>query len=326
MSARFRHAVCLGLILGNSSLLAGRIHAQVPPVPTRVVSPAGEKVPPMPQLKSPVEQFRQLLALAPSERENHLTNRPPEIRKRILAKLLEYDAMKPADRELLLRNTQLQWYLLTFIQSPAGERASQLAMVSEGDRPVIKAHLEAWDKLSSEDQKEVLKYETVLELVLRQGNTNMAVPPLPSAPNSDNIKNLNAFLSLPQEKRQQMYDSFQKFFELGESERLATVDALPVRERMQMNFALKNFDRLPKPQRERCIRSFAKFSSMSEAERQEFFKNAERWRELSPAERQAWRDLVNQTPPLPPIPNGVVFPPPPPHVRLVQEASDATAH
>lgn len=310
MTAFSRQFLCFGLLWG---IFSTPLYAQAPAVPT-----AADQLPPAPQIKSPVDQFRQLLALAPAERGSHLTNRPPEIRKRILAKLLEYDAMQPTDRELLLRNTQLQWYLLSFMQSPVAERPTQLAMVPEIDRPAIKKHLEDWDRLSAAEQQEVLKYEKVLETLLANGITNVTVPPPPTSPNPETLKSLNAFLTLPQERREQMYAGFQKFFSLSEEEKDATMNALPANERMQMTVALKIFDQLPKPQRERCMRSFAEFSNLSDAERQEFLKNAGHWRELSPAARKAWRDLVNQTPPVPPLPMSVVMPPPIPRMPLVQ--------
>jgi len=310
MTVFCRQLLCLGLLWG---MFSTQVHAQAPAVPTAV-----DQLPPAPQIKSPVDQFRQLLALAPAERESHLTNRPSEIRKRILAKLLEYDAMKPDERELLLRNTQLQWYLLTFMQSPVAERPAQLAMVPEADRPAIKKHLEDWDRLSAAEQGEVLKYEKVLETLLAQGVTNVAVPPPPTSPNPETIKSLNAFLTLPQDRREQMYASFQKFFALSEEEKHATMNALPANDRRQMNVALRSFEQLPKPQRERCIRSFAEFSNLNDAERQEFLKNAGHWRDLSPAARKAWRDLVNTTPPAPPLPMSVVMPPPIPRMPLVQ--------
>ena len=99
-----------------AQLLAGPLQAQdatktVPPAkansPSAVSSSPG---------KSPVDFFRKLLAMAPEEREAFLTNRPPEIRQRILAKVDEYEALDPDQRELRLRATELRWYMMQLLR------------------------------------------------------------------------------------------------------------------------------------------------------------------------------------------------------------------
>src|SRR5947209_4367102 len=99
MTSPFRHLTRLLLVLALIAGLAGALHAQPQPteVAARAVRPA--VTPPIPPVKSPVDQFRDLLALPTAERESRLTNRPPATRQRILAKLQEYDAMKPDERE-----------------------------------------------------------------------------------------------------------------------------------------------------------------------------------------------------------------------------------
>jgi hypothetical protein len=42
-----------------------------------------------------VDLFRELLAMTRAERRAHLTNRPPASQKLILAKLREYESMRP---------------------------------------------------------------------------------------------------------------------------------------------------------------------------------------------------------------------------------------
>ena len=76
--------------------------------------------------------FRQLLAMTPDERDNFLTNRPPEIRARILAKVGEYEALDPNERELRLRATELRWYLMPLLRESPTNRAVQLAAHSGG--------------------------------------------------------------------------------------------------------------------------------------------------------------------------------------------------
>ena len=63
-------------------------------------------LPPLPSTpQSPVEFFRNLLAMSPRDRNDFLTNRPPPVRERILAKVNEYLALDPGERELRLRAT-----------------------------------------------------------------------------------------------------------------------------------------------------------------------------------------------------------------------------
>ena len=51
----------------------------------------------MPIVKSPVDLFRELLAMDVAERSKALAKRTPEGRKRILAKLREYQSLKGLD-------------------------------------------------------------------------------------------------------------------------------------------------------------------------------------------------------------------------------------
>src|SRR5258708_38591687 len=67
--------------------------------------------PPMPSAKSPVDFFRDLLAMNQEERNKFLADRPPESQKLILAKLREYESLEPDQRELRLKATDLRFYL-----------------------------------------------------------------------------------------------------------------------------------------------------------------------------------------------------------------------
>jgi hypothetical protein len=64
------------------------------PAPLKLFS-APTVMPPLPQAQSPVDFFRQLLAMSPQDRENFLTNRPPEVRERILAKVQRISGARP---------------------------------------------------------------------------------------------------------------------------------------------------------------------------------------------------------------------------------------
>ena len=54
--------------------------------------------------------------MTPDERDDFLTNRPPKIRAGILAKIAEYEALDPNERELRLRATELRWHLMPLLR------------------------------------------------------------------------------------------------------------------------------------------------------------------------------------------------------------------
>ena len=74
-----------------------------------------QMTPPMPP--SPMDYFRSLLAMSPAQRESALAKKPARIRERILAKVNEYAALDPDERELRLRATELRWYLMPLLRT-----------------------------------------------------------------------------------------------------------------------------------------------------------------------------------------------------------------
>ena len=313
MNALLRHTFWPMLALGIF-VIAPALPAQTPTAPNPGPATASNKTPPLPVAKSPVDLFSELLAMTPADRDRQLASRPPEIRKRIIAKLAEYEAMKPEDRALRLRVTQLRWYFLQFIQMPQSSRSSFLASVPEASRQLVSDHLQQWDRLPADEQKEVLKYEQTMERLAGQHldaatATNTIIASVPAAARENALKNLDNFLQLSPERRQQMYANFQRFFELTDDERQKTIGTLPANQRQQIAAALQMLSRLPPADRIEYLKGLKKFSSMTDAEREDFLKNARRWQAVPSAERQAWRTLVNGLPPTPPLPPGLASPP-----------------
>ena len=94
------------------------------PAPQKLLSaPANLPLPSLPRVKSPVELFRELLAMTPAERENHLTNRPPGIRARILANLHPTPAEVDRCWQAFLRRFDLEHIFRLFKQDPGLDRA-----------------------------------------------------------------------------------------------------------------------------------------------------------------------------------------------------------
>ena len=288
-------------------------------VPLRAQVATNASLPSMPAVKSPVDFFRELLAMPLDERKKSLADRPPEIQKRILAKVREYESLKPDDRELRLRATELRWYLFPLMNMPETNRAVQLAFIPADMRPLVEDRLEQWNKLSPDAQREFLEndqamqYFTQLESSTGEQRQKILadISPVRRERLEAGIARLRA---MPEDQRNKISGRFSQFFDLTPKEKEETLGMLPEAERQQMEKTMRAFEKLTPEKRARCVRAFQKFTGMSLAERQQFLVNAERWRLMSPAERQAWRDLVSKMPIWPPMPPGFpsTLPPLPP--------------
>jgi hypothetical protein len=282
-------------VLSTAVLLHAEINSTVSLSPAK--APAANRVPPIPQMQSPVVFFRELLSLSAAERLNMLTNRAPEVRQRLLQKVQEYQAMSPDERELRLSATELRWYLIPLLRQAPTNRLALFTQVPDDLKPLAKSRLDLWDLLPPPLQKEFLENDRTLHYFARvETSNNVANPADPH--------------------KQQITDQFNRFFELTAREKKATLSTLSPAEQEQMQKTLDSFEHLPPMQRINCVRSFSQFAGMSGAERSEFLKNADRWSKMSPNERQAWRDLVAHVPQWPPLPPSVLKPPPlPPKVN-----------
>ena len=254
---------------------------------------------------APMDYFRQLLALSSAERVEALAEKPEHMRKFLLDRLKEYDALTPEERELRLRVTQLRWYLRPLMDISATNRVERLAKIPEPDRKLVEERLQLWDKLPADMQKEVLEHEMIVGYVIHEEASPTAtkkgisgtMPPEWRKKLEQDLANWHA---LPQTQQQRMVDNFHQFFDLSEKEKTKTLSTLSETERRQMERTLQEFEKLPSVQRQVCIDSFRKFANMTPEQQLQFLKNAERWQAMTPSERETWRTLVNKLPPLPP--------------------------
>jgi hypothetical protein len=288
MSHQRQSILCLAAM--TVALAAAQTNLPVP-VPANFSFTATNLMPPMPNALSPVSFFRQLLMLSPSERNNSLADRTPEARARILAKVREYQALDPDERELRLRATELRWYLVPLLRMAPAERPGLLARVPPELLGIVKSRLMQWDVLPPPLQAEFLANDKTLHYLTQTQP--------PSATNS---------------QPDTLAEQFSQFFVLTQREKQRLLGMLSETERLRMAKTLKTFDQLPVQQRAQCIRNYAKFAGMSGVERAEFLKNAESWSKMSPQERQTWRDLVANVPMWPPAPS-TILPPLPPNLR-----------
>jgi len=313
-----------GLVAGALLMfqMGAALAAQTAPLPPAMT--AVTNTPPLPYVKSPVDLFRDLLAMTPLERKNYLTNRPPQLRERILEKVREYEALGPDERELRLTATELRWYLPPLMQMAPANRAMRLATIPPDMRKLVEDRLTQWDLLPPALQQEIMGNEQTLSVfthVNGSGPENFHYPPGTSTNRYSWESSLTNWNALPDEKRQFLSEQFTHFFDLTPAEKTKTLSILSDAERRQMEKTLQAFEKLPAADRVKCMRSFEQFSSMTSRERFEFLKSAERWATMSPGERKAWRDLVARVPQWPPMPPGFNSPGAPPLPPLPQAVS-----
>lgn len=274
-------------------------------LPALAQQPPEPAASPLPALKSPVDTFRELLALSPKERDQALANRPAAKREAILAKLREYQTLHPNERELRLLATELRWWLLPLMHLHPTNRAAQLSVVPLRLRKLVDDRLQVWDILPPDLQQAQLDNEDMAQLVLRlqgrlaaPGETNAPGPNL--SPKQREL--FERWSAMSPAERHATCQQFDRYFELTPREQTRVLNQLSDTEREQMKQTLDTYANLSREQRLICLRSFEKFAGMSAAERQQFLKNAERWEKMSPAERETWRKLVKHVPDLPLLP------------------------
>ena len=284
--------------------------------PARLPAQVSNGLPPFPPLKSPVDAFRELLAMTPAEREKNLANRKPEARQRIGAKLSEYQSLQPDEREWRLRATELRWWLMPLMRQPATNRAAGLSLIPAETRKLVEDRLLQWDLLPPDLQQELLANEEAARLLTQIETSTAAqrekiLTNLPPGRRLELEAGLERWEKMSVAEQRATCERFERFFELTAREQKKVLGTFTEVERQQMEQTLQSFKALSREQRQACVRSFEKFASMSLPERQQFLKNAERWRQMSPSERADWRKLVSKIPEWPPFPPGFGDAPPP---------------
>ncbi|HWX19652.1 MAG TPA: DUF3106 domain-containing protein [Candidatus Binatia bacterium] len=306
----------IAAVLGAAQLLAFSIFAQTPAnpaatVPANALQPAVRTMPPLPPtMKSPVEFFRELMAAGFGERIRLLSNRPPASRSAILAKVHEYESMQADERELRLKATELQWWLMPLLTLQPTNRDEHLSRVPANDLKLVKDRLAQWDGLSAEEQKEFLADKEALNMIV-EPNNDAPAPPFAKVKQAKVEAGTRRLEAMSEEQRQKALATYTSLFRIQDEEKERILRTLSPQEQRQIQRTLDAFGGLAGPRRAICVRSFEKFACLSSEEREQFLKNAERWELMSPTERQKWRDLVQKwtrvPPPLPrptpPLPN-----------------------
>jgi hypothetical protein len=287
--------------------VGGALFAQ-PLSPTSALPPGigARRLPPQPVYRTPVDLFRELLAMKPAEREKALASRTNQVRVFLQGKIKEFEALPDAIREERLQTLQLRWHLVPLMKLPPSARGTRLATLAEADRKLVEERLEQWDHLPGELQRKVLENENVIRLFFRSETnaprSDITQTNLSPAQRAQMEQEQLRWQAMSDEERQRILTHFERFFTLNAREKARILKDMGGAERRQMEMALQQFSRLPKPQREVCLRGFQKFAALTPQEREEFLSNAERWEAMSPNDRRLWRDLVNRLQPKPPMP------------------------
>lgn len=269
----------------------------------RAAEPAGGEAE-----RNPVTVFRKLLAMRTDARTTELAAKPARLREVLTTRLREYDTLTPAEREARLRATELRFYLNPLLTTIPATRATQLATVPAGFRPLVEERLAAWDKLPAEIQREVLTNERLLQAMTRPAVPN-AFPPLPPGLEPKVPDNITHWQSLDTKQREQLLDSFTHYFRLDDRAKTKVVAALPEPKRAEATRTLSEFEQLSADERAACLKALKKLGQMTQEQQAQFYANAEQWKKMSESERTAWRKVVIEFPPLPP---GAGLPPLPP--------------
>ena len=293
-------------------------------MPALAQSAAGEKpaprtnqfIVPVTLSRSPAESIRRLLEMNETARQNFLAQRSPEYRRSVESKLKEYQALSADERERRFNLIDLRWHLPSLMALAPPNRAERLTFVPPAIRPAIDERLKQWDQLPGAERDELLTNQMTISYFLRL-NDGTAVPPqafprnFPNAQGNQVATNLASWGALPDDARQKMVARFQQFFDLDDKEKEKVLGILPSSERQQLKQALQVFEKLPIDRRDASIRGVKKFINLSSDERGRFLQNAARWQAMPSTDRQAWRELVNRVPDMPPLPPGLLPPLPP---------------
>jgi hypothetical protein len=273
----------------------------------------------LPPTLSPIDRFREVLAMPAADRDRFLEARSPEQRNYLRARLAEFDALNAAERELRLQLLTLRHHLLPVLRAPATNRAESLSRVPGAYRELVEDRLTAWDRLPADQQKDLLASESVftgLPFLDASGQAarRTDLPGLPAAQRQRVEMALDRWEQVAPEDQARIASQFQSFLTLTEREKHRTLARLDATDRERADRLLRALGDLAPEARTRSLEALQRLQRLSPQERERFLLNAARWQAMSPEERAAWRRLKSKLPPSPPgLYSGepVVLPPSP---------------
>jgi hypothetical protein len=255
-----------------------------------------------PHSATPVDGFRELLALDLAEREEHLADKKGEQQDYLRELLNEFDALTPTQRELRLRLLELRYRLLPLLSIEPTERLEKFGKIPADQRQFIEAQLRFWDQMSERDRELALKEPdswSFLPFLARQSAPDMTPPPLPERTRLLEAE-IAKWRALAPEARERSARGLLRFLELDASQQGRVLDSVSAPQRGHLEQIAAAYRQLSPQKRRECLVAFARLAAIDEDERKLFWRKAARWEEMSPEQRAAWRSFTAQLPPLPP--------------------------
>lgn len=307
--------VVLGLLACASAFSPSPVAGATNAV-TAAAAPVLARQPPLPpKTPSPVEGFRQLLALPAVEREQALARKSERHRQYLEGQLRDFDRLSPTEREVRLRLMELRYHLPPLMRTAPSERGELLQAVPPTIRELVDERLRGWDALPLEQQQELLQTQNALAYVPTLAGSSAAqreaaLTGMSAERRQQLEKELAHWRSLPSEQRDRVASLFAQLFDLNAQQRQDVLNRLPAAEREKTAPTIERLGGLSPDQRSRVLEAFARFSRMSHDEQDRLLLNAARWQAMTPEERRSWRLLISRLPPLPPnVRGGPPLPP-----------------
>ena len=272
------------LIASTLILLAVRADAQPEP-------------PTLPQFRSPVALFRELLAMSPAEQSDAIERRFPEKRAVITRKLDEYRALDPAILEQKLFVTEMHYFVVPLLNVPSESRRSSLGLMTANVRVIVSEKLKQWDQLPTRNRDEILANSKLLGWFLQDG----VQPPMPPMPvgNNDSFS-VRPPLPTPELQAQaDLADRVNAILELPASDRSEFLEKVDPAARAQITDIVARLNQVPEVDRSKCVASFVRIALMAPDERRRFLASADAWVAIPDKSKRLWRNVVPELPPVP---------------------------
>ena len=255
-------------------------------------------LPPMPETRSPIDFFRELLEMGESQRQEALIDRSPRQQQILREKLAEYEAMPVIEREARLELTELHYFLMPLLKEPGGNREIRLNAIPMGEKQQVIRRLNQWDRLTPSAQHQLLANQEVMNWFVRQDMELKLPPPLPTSPLM--LPFTESQRTLSQKQAQRIEVVFRQFVDLPAVEQQRSLEGISGDLKRRILLAASELSRMPPSTRSKCISSFITIMAMSEPEQVAIMRKVAQWQSLSPDQKNALRKFVPQVPPLPP--------------------------
>ena len=249
---------------------------------------------------SPVDFFRGLLSMSVEQRLDVLSDRRPNERTAILAKVREYERLSADVREKRLWQTEFHYFFHGLRSLDRSEREIALQAIEDPMKSRLWIGFQLWDGLDLESRDALIQERRAVTYLLTRVHELSALEEEPEANDVriGSVTNVDAGAVSLSRAIQDLEATHRKLLEdfdvLAEQ-----VGPMSAEEEAQLRVLVEAFVSLPQQKRDETFRTVLELAESSEGERQAFVQEALRWREISPEERAKWRYIATQLPPMP---------------------------